>query len=175
PELPRPALALGARAALEGYLGGQTLLGGDVMLRLWLASRFGLELAAGGRAGLDVDTPRGRVRSWSLGAELGPTFLLVSPPSPVRLEVFVVGRVAYVVYDADASAGSIAQRADGIAVIARAGLRAAFAIDRSELGVQIGVGVPLLGFDASDESGAITGVSGLEVHAAITFLAEVLP
>lgn len=175
PELPRPSLALGARGALESYVGGQTLLGGDLMLRLWLASRVGLELAAGARAGLDVDTARGRVRSWSLGGELGPTFLLVPPPSPVRLEAFVVARVAYVAYDPDANEGSLAQRADGVAVIGRVGLRAAVGIDRSELGVQLGVGVPFLGFDASDESGAITGVSGVEVHAAITFLAEVMP
>ncbi|UJR80080.1 hypothetical protein [Sandaracinus amylolyticus] len=175
PPLPRPALSLGARGAVEGYLGGLTLFGGDLTVRLYLAERVGLELGLGARVGLDEESARGVVRSWMLGGELGPVFLLVSAPSPVRLEAFVVARAGWLSFEADANGGSIAQDAAGAVVMARAGLRAALAIDRSELGVALGLGVPILGREAIDDRGVVVGLTGLEIHAALSFAVEVLP
>lgn len=175
PPLPRPALALGAGFAVEGYLGGQTLLGGDVRVRLWLVDRVGVDLALGGRGGLDVAGEAGVVRSWALGGDLGPTFLLVPAPSPVRLEAFAALRASYLRFDAEANAGFVAGGAEGLAMIGRAGLRASLAIDRTEVGLAIGAGVPLLGLEARDERGAITGVSGLEISGALSMMVEALP
>ena len=60
-------------------------------------------------------------------------------------------------------------------MIARAGMRAAIAVDRSEIGVALGLGVPVLGREASDDRGVVVGLTGLELHAALSFVAEVLP
>lgn len=175
PPLPRPTLSLGVRGAVEGSLGGLTLLGGDVAVRLYLVERVGLELALGARGGLDVESARGSVRSWLLGAELGPVFLLVPAPSPVRLEALVTLRAGWLAFEVEPNAGSLAQDHAGGVVVARAGLRAALAVDRSELGVAVGVGVPILGREVSDERGAIVGLTGLEIHAALSWIVEVLP
>jgi hypothetical protein len=171
----RPALSLGVRAALEGYNGGQVHVGGDLMVQIWLIDRLGIELAFGGRGGLDHEAARGRVRSWALGGELGLVALLVSPPSAIRVETFAVVRTSYVAFDAEANTGSIARDSVGLAVFGRAGLRAGAAIDRGSVGAELSVGGPFLALDATDERGAVTGASGIELHAAVYAAFEVAP
>ena len=59
---------LGARAAVEHYVGGATLIGGDGVGRVRLGERLQLEIAGTLRVGPSVDAPHGRVSALAGGA-----------------------------------------------------------------------------------------------------------
>jgi hypothetical protein len=170
-----PTLAIGARSAFEFFLGGQMLVGGDVLTRFFFASRLALEVSLGARLGLDVVTPRGRIRSSALLVDVGPNIRILSEPSQVRLDAFLLARVAQVMFEADPYPGSTAQTAESLVIALRMGMRLLFAIERSEIGIELGLGVPVLGFEVSDERSVLTGVSGMEVRGGLSFFSEVIP
>lgn len=153
----------GVRAAAEHFLGGQTHLGGDALLRLSLNERSSLELAVGARRGLAVDANNGRVRSRSISATGGLHHVLVAQPFEAGLGLGL--NLAWVRLTGDAPRATIA--ADGVSSLA------CYAQTSSFLSVRIGgsvwfdasavLGLPLRAVEATDSGRAATGVSGLQL------------
>lgn len=156
-----PVLSIGMRSAYEHYLGGQTLVGADLHARLFVDSRVALELSLGARLGADMSAAHDPMPSSMLLLDIGSSARILGDPSPVRLDAFVLGRLGQVAFRRGPESVN-----DGVVAMLRVGLRALVAFERSELGLEVGIGVPVLGLE---------GVSGVEFRSGVTFFSELIP
>lgn len=161
PETFVSALSIGMRSAYEFYSGGQMLVGADLHARLFVASRVALELSLGARLGVDMRTAVEPKQTSMLLVDIGPSARIIDFPSPVRLDAFILGRLGQVAFRAGPESVI-----NGVVAMVRVGFRALVAFERSELGIELGLGVPLLGLE---------GVSGVEFRGGVTFFSELIP
>lgn len=153
----------GVRGAAEHFLGGQTHLGGDGLLRMSLGAGSALELALGVRRGLAVDAANGRVRSRSLTSTGGLQQVLVTRPFEAGIGFGL--NLAWVRLSGEAPRATVA--ADGVSGLA------CYAQASSFVSVRLGhslsfetsavLGLPLREVEATDSGRAATGVSGLQL------------
>jgi hypothetical protein len=170
-----PVATIGVRAAVDGFSTGLLQLGGDLSLQLWALPWFAIETAVGGRGMIPLRTARGTVQGWALSGEVGPAFSLLDPSSPIRLQAFVLLRASYASFDAMPAPDSIVTPVAGPALFARVGARGTFAVGEDhQLGAELAIGIPLLGFDVTDERGVLTGMSIFEIHGAIVWTVDVV-
>jgi hypothetical protein len=159
---------VGARFALQRFTAGQTLVGGDGFVRVPILSRLELELAAGARAGLRTEAPHGKIRSHALSASAALLGQLLTR-ARWQLSAGAGLQVASVTFDADADGEHTASSANAVVVapyVFAAG--SVKLISMLRLGAELGVGAPVRGAVATDDSAQATGVSGLMVVGAAT-------
>lgn len=154
-----------ARGGGEGYTGGDIHLGGDLVFQLRLGeSRLSLELAAGGRRAPSRRSERGDVWSVSAGGEAGLAIELLRAHRTVHLDLALGLRTAWVGYRAEANEGSSATDGSGLLVSTKLSLRWGLSLGPLLLMVDLGIGAPIAGVEARDDSSAITGATGLGFH-----------
>jgi hypothetical protein len=156
-------LELGARMSVTHFGGGQTQLGPDGFVRAAITSRFGTELALGGRSALSVKAPHGTIRSHALVGSLGMVGTLFRS-APLRVDIGAGFRAESVSFEADpvpnvqgssASAMTVsAYGAAGISVRIVSGLH---------FNAGLGMGAPLRSASATDDGSVVSGVSGVEL------------
>lgn len=157
--------AFGARVAFEHYGGGQTHYGGDVFWFHPVGSWLGLEIGAGARNGLTVSAPDGSISGSALvlGLSLKPSLLRLTDFEIAALLGLHASRVSF---DAEADSQATSRAASGYALYGRAGFAFVLGSQRSlRSQTQLGTGVPLSTFSATDGGRVATGVSELEVFA----------
>jgi hypothetical protein len=167
-----PAPRFGARAAGERFGGGQTHFGADATLEAPLARRFRFALAVGAREGQSVDSERGRIVSSALGAEARLELVFYEHP---RFETWLAAGVrgSRVHFEGQAVPGAADSDFTSFAVFARLGPGAALRLAGPLwLGVGAGAGAPIRAIEAEDGEMAVTGVSGLELSAALGLSVE---
>lgn len=167
-ELPEPepapaAARLGARAAAERFLGGQTHLGGDIALVLPSLGRFQFGVALGYRHGLEVPAPHGSVSSFAVGLLADARYLLIRESS-VELGFGLGARASWARFTGTAEPPASDSKLEGIALYGRAGLSTAVRVGGGtwlELGASSGL--PLRALEASDGGTVVAGMSGVEI------------
>ncbi len=162
---PQAARELGTRFAMEHHTSGQTLVGGDALLLLWLGRSFAFELALGGRQGLSVSAAHGSVDSSAMVGSLALLFALSPPSARVAALLTLGGQLVDLRLSGRASALGQADTGSALAIGAQAGLRARVGGSRSwHLDAELGPGLPLRGVAAADAGRRISGTLGVEVH-----------
>lgn len=173
-ELPASGSApkLGARFAVEHYLGGQTLLGADAATVLPLGARFALDFEAGGRAGLRTSAPDGDVSSSAIGFGASGRYAFVHTAfADVGLTLGL--RAAVVRFRGSPEPGAGAAELSGLTLYARGGAFTGLALGGPfGLDAAFGAGAPLRGLEATDAGQEVSGVSGAEFFARLGFTVE---
>jgi hypothetical protein len=172
PAREEPATRLGARAALEHFGGGQTHLGADATALFPFTERVGLELALGLRQGQRVEAEHGHVLSSAagLGAMLRVTLLRALP---LELSLFAGPRAGLARFTGKASPEARGTELSGLVLYARGGVVAgARVLGPLWLEGSGGAGAPLRGLEAEDTGRVVSGVSGLELFAALSLMVE---
>ena len=165
PPAPRDFSALGLGLGIKSYTGGQLLFGIEAFwLTRWF-DRFGFGIALGGRRGLSVEAPSGRIRSRSIDLEISlrPT---LSSAALYRIDTLLALSGSRVWFFPEPAVGASGARQSSQTLFARAGLVLTLGHMGSLRSVSaLGLGTPLRSFSASDGSEVVTGISGLEVFA----------
>ena len=160
---------LGARAALEYFGGGVTLLGGDVVLGLWPDARIGGQLALGLRSGLRKTARAGAIDTRALIGALDAQFALLPRTERFGLRATVGVSVASIgMRGVDVAPGTIGKRGDAWDVHARAGLGASIALTKELLlRADAGVGFALQSTAAREDGHVVASTGGAQLLAAL--------
>jgi hypothetical protein len=172
PEREEPATRLGARAAVEHFRGGQTHVGADAAALFPFTERLALELALGIRQGRRVSTEHGHVLSSAagLGAMLRVAILHALP---LELSLFAGPRAGLARFRGRAGPDARGTELSGVVLYARGGALAGVrALGPLWLEASGGAGAPIRGLEARDTGRVVSGVSGLELFAALSLMAE---
>jgi hypothetical protein len=172
PERKEPGTRLGVRGAFEHFGGGQTHLGADATALFPFTERVGLELALGLRQGKRVNAEHGHVLSSAamLGAMLRVTLLRALP---LELSLFAGPRAGLARFRGRAAPDARGTELSGLVLYARGGAVAgARVLGPLWLEASGGAGAPLRGLEARDEGHKVSGVSGLELHGALSLMVE---
>lgn len=101
-----PRVRIGARAAVDHFAEGATLVGGDVAFALWLVPRVALSLRLSLRGGVTAEATNGRVSPSLLGGALGAAVTLTPPAARAGLDATLHVGVARVAFGATATEGA---------------------------------------------------------------------
>lgn len=162
---------LGVAFAFERYGTGALVFGGDAFLRRYLGPRVGLELGLGYRIGDEASSDRGAIdtRAFALGARLLVP-LLDRRPGAFALELLAGLDARVVTFSGRGADGVEGAERTGLALFGRAGLRAGVGFGRVlRLELSGGLGVPVLGQNATDDRQVVTGLAELEAWAGLGF------
>jgi hypothetical protein len=172
PEREEPATRLGARGAFEHFGGGQTHLGADALALFPFTERVGLELSLGLRQGRRVSSEHGQVvaSAAAVGAMLRFTLLRASP---LELSLFAGPRAGLARFSGRAGPDASGTELSGLVLYARGGALAGVRVlGPLWLEAAGGAGAPLRGLEARDAGRVVSGVSGLELFAAVALVVE---
>jgi hypothetical protein len=158
---------LGARAAVEHFFGGVTLIGGDGVGRVGLASRLALEIAGTLRLGPSVSAPHGQVSALAAGGSLA---LLVRLAGSRRASLAAGAGVSasWLEFRAEASPGADASTYANLLALGSVQLAGRLALGRS-VHATLGVagGVALRGVEATDAGAAVAKARGVALGATL--------
>jgi hypothetical protein len=164
----RPATIVGARGAFEYHTGGETWLGADAIVELWLSRRLGASIAAGLRSGLPADAPHGRIESSAIVASADLLTPLWSAASRYNVCVMLGMQAADLALSGRASSPAHGYSRRGVALSARAGVLASFRPSpRLRVAVEVGPGLPLRAVAAYDTGQRVSSTSGLQLRATL--------
>jgi hypothetical protein len=167
---PVPALrpAIGVRGAVEYYTGGQTLLGADAFLDVWLMRRIGISFGLGLRSGLSVDAADGRIDTRTVQA-CGDLFATWWPAEKrYNLAVSLGLQIADVMVSGRAAESARAQELSALGATVRAGLLGFWQVAGSlRLSVQLEPGLSIRSVAARDSGHVVTSTSGLALQATL--------
>jgi hypothetical protein len=161
--------AIELRFASEYHTGGQTLLGAEAALQLWLSDTLTGSVAVGLRTGLVVDANHGNVGSSALTV----AFALALPvlPRESRYNLFVglglfAGELSVAGRARDPAAR--ASRHSALFATGRAGVTGSWRLaDRLQATLELGPGLPLRSVSAYDTGHEVVSTSGLELHGSL--------
>jgi len=160
---------LGARAAIEYYTGGQTLIGADAFVDFWLLDRLGASLALGLRTGLPAVALDGRIASSAVVAGAA----LLTPLWPARSRYNLAVMLGIQAHDIAISGEAARPLARGsarsaMALTAHAGVAAWWRwSDALRLALDFGPGLPLRSVSAYDDDREVMSTNGLQLRAAL--------
>jgi hypothetical protein len=158
---------LGARAAVEHFFGGVTLIGADGVGRVGLASRLALEIAGTLRLGPSVSAPHGQVSALAAGGSLA---LLVRLAGSRRASLAAGAGVSasWLEFRAEASPGADASTYANLLALGSVQLAGRLALGRS-VHATLGVagGVALRGVEATDAGAAVAKARGVALGATL--------
>jgi hypothetical protein len=159
---------LGVRGALEYYSGGQTLLGADAFLDVWLMRHLGISFGLGLRGGLGVDAADGRINTHTVQA-CGDVFASWWPAEKrYNLLVSVGLQIADVVVSGRAAESARAQQLSALGATARAGLWGFWQVAGSlRLSLQLEPGLSIRSVAARDNGQVVASTSGLALQATV--------
>jgi hypothetical protein len=161
--------AVELRFASEYHTGGQTFLGAEAALQLWLSESLSGSVAVGLRTGLVADASHGNVGSSALTV----SFELALPVLPresrynllVGLGLFV-GELSVAGRARDP--GTRASRHTATFATARAGITGVWRLaERLRATLELGPGLPLRSVAAVDTGHEVVSTGGLELHTTI--------
>jgi len=158
---------LGARAAVEHYFGGATLVGADGVGRLRLSPRFELEIAGTLRVGPSVAVPHGQVSALGAGGSLA---LLVRVAGARRASLAAGAAVSagWLEFRAEPSPGYESARYGNLLAVARLRLVGRVALGRSLHGaVGLDGGVALRGVEATAVGEVVARARGVALGATL--------
>jgi hypothetical protein len=162
--------ALGARAAFERTLGGAgvALFGGDAVLRLRLAPRLALELAAGARVSPSVAAPHGQVRGLAAGGEAALLVRALGTGRRATLEVGPAFSAGWLRWTGEPFGADRGSSAAGALLIGRLRVAARLPLGRAlHLIAAADAGGVLRGLDATDAGQVVAGASGALLGASL--------
>lgn len=158
----------GVRATLDQHAGGQTWLGADTFITLWLAERVGFELGVGLREGLAVASNHGRIESRGLAASGSALVALLQRGDIIELALAFGAQVASVRMLGSAEPGARAAQGAAVDVQLLGGLVLDVTpIDWLALRAQLGGGAPVRSVEAADDGDVITSTHGPALHAGL--------
>jgi len=158
---------LGARAAVEHYVGGTTLVGADGVGRVRLSPRIELEIAGALRIAPSVDAPHGRVNA--LGAGGGAALLVrVAGGRRASLAAGAGASAGWLEFRAEPAAGAAAAAYGNLLVVGRLRLLGRLALGRSvHATAGIDAGVALRGVEATDAGEVVGSARGVVLGATL--------
>ncbi len=164
---PGPARsAVGARAAIETYGGGQTHYGADAFTRVVLGSRIAAEVAFELRGATTAAAEHGDVAGSGVGGNAGLRVGMLDPDRPLRLDATAGLRALRVTFEGRADGAAIESERTAFAVVGALGLSLGWRFDVAFVELALGGGLPIRSVDATDFGSPATGVSGWELHGA---------
>jgi hypothetical protein len=153
-------------AAVDGYLGGAVLVGGDLGLSLYVSDAFAIDLGLVGRGMAPVSSALGGLTATAFGGDVGARVSLVPRVGMLRLELVASVRALIVDWRPTASADAIASPAESFVFVARGGLRFALAVPGPlHVALTLTGGAPIVAAVAADSHGNLAGIEGLELGA----------
>ena len=158
---------LGARAAVEHYFGGVTLIGADGVGRLRLSPRIELEIAGALRIGPSVAAPHGQVSALGGGGSLA---LLVRVAGGRRAALAAGAGVSagWLEFRAEPSPGAEGMAYGNLLAVARLRLVGRLALGRSVHGMAgLDGGVALRGVEATDAGEIVARARGATIGATL--------
>ncbi len=156
-----PRARLGARAAIEHFAEGATLIGGDVVASLWVIPRFSLALHLALRGGLSASSGDGRVSPSAIGGGLGAALTLTPPAGRLGLDATARATVARIAYGATAAPGATANPQSDVTTLIDVGMQGWLALGRwVRLYADVAFVLPLRPVRALDASSTVVGVGG---------------
>ena len=158
---------LGARAAVEHFVGGTTLVGADGVGRVRLSSRIQLEIAGGLRIGPSVDAPHGRVSA--LGGGGGVALLVrVAGGRRASLAAGAGASAGWLEFRAEPAAGAAGAAYGNLLVVGRLRLLGRLALGRSvHATAGLDGGVALRGVEATDAGEVVGSARGVVLGATL--------
>jgi hypothetical protein len=159
---------VGARAAMEHYFGGATLIGADGIARLQLSPRAALEIAGTLRFGPSEKAPHGQVSARAAGGSLGLLFRIAGGGRRASLAAGAGVSASWLEFRAEAEPGAEGSAYANLLAVARLRLLGRLALGRSLRG-SAGVegGVALRGVEATDAGEVVARARGVTVGATL--------
>jgi len=158
---------LGARAAVEHFIGGVTLVGADAVGRLRLAPRVDLEIAAALRLGPSVAAPDGEVSALAAGGRLALLFQLARG----RRTALAAGAgidAGWLEFRAQSTGGADAFTYANLLTVARLRVAGRLALGRTvHATAGLEVGAALRGVQAADGGAVVARARGAVVGATL--------
>jgi hypothetical protein len=157
----------GARAAVEHYFGGATLIGADGIGRLQLSPRAALEIAGTLRFGPSVAAPHGQVSARAAGGALSLLFRLAGGPR-ASLAAGAGVSASWLEFRAEAAPGAEGTTYGNLLAVARLRLLGRLALGRSLRGTAgVDGGFALRGLEATDAGEVVASARGVTVGATL--------
>jgi len=158
---------LGARAAVEHYVGGTTLVGADGVGRVRLSPRIELEIAGALRIGPSVDAPHGRVNA--LGAGGGVALLVrVAGGRRASLAAGAGASAGWLEFRAEPAPGAAGAAYGNLLVVGRLRLLGRLALGRSvHASAGVDAGVALRAVEATDVGEVVGSARGIVLGATL--------
>jgi hypothetical protein len=151
-------------AAVEGYLGGAVLAGGDLGVTLYPSDVLGIDLALVGRGLVPATSSFGGLDATAFGGDLGARVSLLPRVGMLRLELLFGLRAMLVEWRPSAASDAIATAAEAFVLIARGGVRVGLALPgQLHVALAFTAGAPMMAAVAADARGNIAGIEGLEL------------
>ena len=158
---------LGARAAVEHYFGGTTLVGADGVGRLRLSPRIELEIAGTLRIGPSETAPHGRVSALGAGGGLALLFRLAGGRR-AALAAGAGATLGWIEFRAEPSPGAEGTTYGNLLAVARLRLVGRLALGRSLHGTAgLDGGVALRGVEATDAGAVVARARGVTAGATL--------
>jgi hypothetical protein len=158
---------LGARAAVEHFFGGVTLIGADGVGRVGLASRLALEIAGTLRLGPAVNARHGQVSPLAAGGSLA---LLVRLAGSRRASL-VAGAglsASWLEFRAEASPPTESSTYGNLLAVGNLRVAGRLALGRSvHASLGVGGGVALRGVEATEDGAAVARAHGVALGATL--------
>lgn len=153
---------------VNAYSGGELQLGGSLSLERWLGSRVGIRILGEGRSSIlrqgEYGTVRGRVASVGLDV-----LVRLSKPRPLSVAWALGTQVGWIHFATEAAPGAAAADQSSVLLGVRTGLSLRYSFDVVRLGVEAGVGAPLIGAAAQDGPRRLTGATGFQAYGTFSF------
>lgn len=165
PDGPRDgAVGIAAAAAIDGYLGGAVLAGGDLVLTLYVGDAFGIDLGLVGRAMIPVQSALGGLTATAFGGDVGGRASLLPRAGLLRLELVFGVRAMLVDWRPSAAVDAVATPAESFVFVARGGVRIGLAVPGPlHVALTFTGGAPIVAAVAADSRGNLAGIEGLEL------------
>ncbi len=161
----RPAPRLGPRAAFEWFSGGQRHIGPDMTLLFELSPHFQLDVGAGLRQGLDVDSDRGKIQSSAISVSSALRLVWFRTQS-LQLGIPTGVRFGWVNLQGKPNDDATGAEFTGALLSVRSGLDADWHVAGPlwlDAGITLGAAVRSV--EATDGGDRATGTSGVELGA----------